>query len=358
MKRRTFLVGAATGLATGPVGADAGFAPRLVISGFRGTDAGDPDVVQICRYLEAGKIAGVILLRRNILSPEQVLKLSLTFRSSARSFSPLISIDQEGGAVSRLDGVPGFSSWMSAAEAAFALKTEDVAYAYYLERCRELAAVGITLNFGPVVDLNTNPLNPIIGRLDRSYGSDPATVIRLASAFVRAHRDAGIHTCLKHFPGHGSSTQDSHLGGADINSTWSETELLPFLDLAASRLADSIMTSHQVHRRFSDHGSLPVSLSQKAVDFIRREIGFAGPVISDDMQMQAISGALDEKNAAIDAVNAGNTFLIYANFNARDQVETAERINGHIQEALDSGTIPQDIWEARQALAERFLIPA
>lgn len=354
MKRRTFLSGAMAGLAVGPVSAGPDFAPRLVISGFRGTDPGDPDVLEICRYLAAGEIAGVILLRRNIVSPEQVLKLSLAFRAAA-AHAPIISIDQEGGSVSRLEGASGFSPWMSAAEVGFLLQREDDIYGYYLERARELAAVGITLNFGPVVDLNTNPLNPIIGMLDRSYGRDPELVIRCASAFVRAHRDAGLQTCLKHFPGHGSSTTDSHLGSADVNATWSEAELDPFYALVAAGLSDSIMTSHLTHQRFSDGGSLPVSLSRKAVAAIRTEIGFSGTVISDDMQMRAIADAFGEANAAIAAVSAGTTFLIYANFHDQDRVETAARINASVRDALGRGQISAETWQSRLSLARGFL---
>lgn len=355
MKRRTFLSGALAGLAAGPIKADRLLGSQLIISGFRGTDPNDPEVRQICRYLETGDIAGVILLRRNIVSPEKLLKLSLAFRSAASTFSPIISIDQEGGAVARLDGVDGFSHWMSAAEVAFALKREDEVYAYYFERARELAAVGITLNYGPVVDLNSNPLNPIIGMLDRSYGPDPETVVRCASAFVQAHRDAGIQTCIKHFPGHGSSKQDSHLGSADINVTWSEVELEPFNELSSRGLVDSIMSSHLIHQRFSDGPGRPVSLSKKALNSIRSKLGFTGSVITDDMQMRAISNSFDEASAAIAAVNAGNTFLIYANFSNAQQVETASRINGFIRTAIEKGQISEETWSQRFALAQNFL---
>ncbi len=141
--------------------------------------------------LETGAIAGVILLRRNIVSPEQLIKLSISLREAAGSFVPIISVDQEGGAVARLGVENGFSEWISAAEAAFMLKSEQDLFDYYFARALEMAAVGINVNFSPVIDLNLNPANPIIGRLDRAFGKDPQEVVRCASAFVRAHRAAG-----------------------------------------------------------------------------------------------------------------------------------------------------------------------
>lgn len=328
---------------------------KLVVSGFRGVLPGDPEVDVVRRLLEAGEISGVILLRRNIVSPEQLIKLSLSLREAAGSFVPIISIDQEGGAVARVDAENGFSDWMSAAEAAFLLKDEQEMFDYYLARARELAGVGVNVNFGPVLDLNLNPLNPIVGRLDRSFGPNPEVVVRCASAFVRAHRAVGVKTCGKHFPGHGSSLTDSHIEPTDVNETWAPEELEPFRLMAGAGLLDSVMSAHLVHRRFSTDDGLPVSLSRIAVEQLQTDVGFGGPVFTDDMQMGAIIRRFSEETASVAAVSAGNTFLIYANHAKEHDVGTAVRINRSIEAAMVDGRISVPVWASRVALASEFL---
>lgn len=268
---------------------------RMIISGFRGTRVGDPEVDRIRRYLEAGEIGGVILLRRNITSPEQILALSTAFREASGSVRPIISIDQEGGWVARVDSTDGFRDWGSAAAVARSGMSDADILDYYLVRARELALVGVNLNFGPVADLNINPANPIIGSLGRSYGTDTGSVVRFARHFVQAHRAVGIKTCIKHFPGHGSSTLDSHRSSVDISSSWSAGELRPFNEIHAAGDMDSLMMSHE----------------------------FDGPIITDDMQMGAIAGTYTFDKGAIMALNAGNDFLIYSNYHKSHSIETA-----------------------------------
>jgi beta-N-acetylhexosaminidase len=329
---------------------------RVIISGFRGTSTADTEVQAMLRYLENDQIAGVILLERNVVSPEQVLKLSLACRDASSGQVPIIAIDQEGGQVARLHGSNGFSDWMSAAEMAFADMTDSEAFDYYEARARQMMSVGINLNFGPVLDQNKNPLNPIIGALDRSYGKDPAKVVRLATAFVAAHRAAGVMSCGKHFPGHGSSLADTHLGPADINPSWSEEELLPFREMVALGNLDSVMLSHVVHRRFSDNGSLPVSLSRTAMDVLRSELGFLGPVVTDDLQMRAITEGFSQVEAAIAALRAGNTFLIYSNYRDEYTVETAALVQRGLREAVNSGLVQIETLTERNRVAREFLV--
>jgi beta-N-acetylhexosaminidase len=356
LNRRIFLLGVAIGSA--PLcraHADTLISPRsVIVTGFRGTAKGDPEVDTVCRLLESGEAAGVLLLRRNIVSPEQVLKLSLAFREAAGAFVPIVAVDQEGGEVTRLDATNGFTNWMSAADLANTLPKEQEVFDYYVERARELSSVGINLNFGPVVDLNRNPLNPIIGRLDRSFGLESDTVVRCASAFIDAHRAAGVETCCKHFPGHGSSETDSHLESTDVSQSWSEDELIPFQTLAASGRMDALMTSHLNLQRFSDGGK-PVSLSTEALNFVRNKIGFQGAVFTDDMQMSALTQTYPEAAAAVAAISAGNTFLIYANHNDEQDVTTAARVNQAVAEAVANGAIDPVILENRAHVASAFL---
>lgn len=355
--RRTFI--AATGaLAVGapPTRAPAqGSLGQLVVTGFRGVLPGDPEVDAVRRLLEAGKIAGVILLRRNVVSPEQLIKTVISFREAAGSFAPIISLDQEGGAVARLDVDNGFSEWMSAAEAAFVLKSEQDLFDYYYARALEMAGVGINVNFGPVLDLNLNPVNPIIGRLDRAFGRDPDDVVRCATAFVRAHRAAGIMTCGKHFPGHGSSLTDSHVELTNVDATWVEDELIPFRTMAEAGMLDAIMNAHLLHRDFSDGDHIPASLSRQTVDRLEQDIGFDGPVFTDDMQMKAVASVLSEGAAAVAAVAAGATFLIYANHAGEHDIGTAARINHAVRVAIAGGQIAETVWQERISKASTFM---
>lgn len=299
---------------------------QMLITGFRGTRPGEPEVDVVRRYLSEGSVAGVLLLRRNIVSPEQLATLTSAFRAATPGPAPIVAIDQEGGRVSRLDATNGFRTWMSAAEAAaLGMSREDV-FAYYVERVREMSAAGVNLNLAPVVDLNVNPFNPIIGRLGRSYGPSVEVVVRNAALFIKAHHSAGIRTSLKHFPGHGSSITDSHHGVADVSDTWQASEAEPFRALAVEGLADTIMTGHLLHPRFSDRRGAPSSLSRRTVDQIRAVIGFDGPVITDDMQMSAITASMSLAKAATAAVNAGNSLLIYSNYRKSDRVDTARTV--------------------------------
>lgn len=327
MRRRSFLVGGlAAGLAAPLAAVTTNDFGRMLITGFRGTRPGDPEVDAVRRYLSQGAAAGVILLGRNLISPEQVAALTRALREATPGPPPIISIDQEGGRVARLAATNGFRPWMSAAAVAASGMNEEEIIAYYVERARELSIVGINLNLAPVVDLNLNPFNPIIGRLGRSYGRTIEAVVRHAGLFIRAHHAEGVLTALKHFPGHGSATADSHRGTVDVSDTWSESEEDPFRLLSGQGLADAIMTAHLLHPRLSDGPGIPSSLSRRTVDRIRNAVGFDGPVIADDMQMGAVAGTLSMAEGAVRAINAGNSLLIYANFSPADRIETVRSV--------------------------------
>jgi beta-N-acetylhexosaminidase len=336
MRRRSFLLcGIAAGIArpgaarpTGQIGFG-----RMLITGFRGTRPGDPEVDVVRRYLSKGTVAGVLLLRRNIISPEQLATLTRALKDETPGPAPIVAIDQEGGRVCRLDATNGFLTWMAAAEVAASGMRADEVLAYYAERVREMSLAGVNLNLAPVVDLNVNPFNPIIGRLGRSYGRSVGDVVRNAALFIKAHHSVGVLTSLKHFPGHGSSVTDSHKAATDVSDTWQAAEAEPFRALAAAGLADTIMTAHLLHPRFSDLAGVPASLSRRTVDQIRGLIGFSGPVITDDMQMSAVSGYMPLANAAIAAVNAGNSLLIYSNYRKSDRVETVATVESALLKA-------------------------
>lgn len=336
VNRRVFLLAtsavAAGARASGSTAPDMG---RMLITGFRGTKAGDPEVDEVRRMLRANQCAGVILLRRNCTSPEQLSHLTNALREAAGDLPPVISVDQEGGKVARLDGRNGFQDWRSAAEVASLGQSDSELLDYWSHRANELAAVGINVNFGPVVDLNVNPRSPIIGGIGRSFGADPVRVSHLAGLFVRAHRQAGVRTSLKHFPGHGSSVSDSHKATADVTATWAADELKPFRALVRAGLADSVMNAHLLHPDFSDAPGVPASLSLRSVDAIRKGLGFDGAIFTDDLQMAAVEYAMPFDAAAVAAVFAGNTFIVYSNYRKADTIATV----GHALVALQ-GNLP------------------
>ncbi|TYB90424.1 MAG: glycoside hydrolase family 3, partial [Kosmotoga sp.] len=154
---------------------------------------------------------------------------------------------------------------------------------------------------------------PAIGALERSFSKNPDTVIKYAEAFITAHRKFNILTTLKHFPGHGSALSDSHKGVTDITKTWSEYELKPFKSLINKNLADSVMVGHLFNRYLDKR--YPATLSHKVIgNILRKQLGFAGVVISDDLQMEALSKYYSMKEIVIKSVKAGCDILIFANY--------------------------------------------
>ncbi|MDW3118599.1 MAG: glycoside hydrolase family 3 N-terminal domain-containing protein [Roseovarius pacificus] len=316
---------------------------QILITGFRGTTPSDAEVDKVRRLIEDGYVAGVILLRRNIRSPEQLLRLTSSLQSASADYPAIIAIDQEGGEVTRLGAQNGFTSWMSAAEMAGSGRSNEEILNYYEERANELASVGINLNFGPVVDLNINPFNPIIGSKGRTYGRHVEDVVRFAELFIRAHRSKGVKTCLKHFPGHGSSIADSHTGSADVSQTWRPEEIAPFERLVRAGLADTMMNAHVLHRHLSDAPWIPTSLSQKSVTEIREGLSFTGPIITDDMQMGAITDLMSAENASVPAVAAGNSMLIYSNYSNRYSIQFVADVRQKLLSAIHDGTLHPQI---------------
>lgn len=325
-------------------------AGQLLLVGFRGLEAGPRS--PIVRAVRSGCVGGVVLFDRdlarggrprNIRTLRQVRKLITTLQQAA-AIPLLVAVDQEGGRVARLKKEHGFPQ----APAAAALgRADDV------ERTRRhaaataaaLAATGFNLNFAPVVDLDVHPGNPIIGRHGRSYSANPAVVVRHAAAVIEAHREHGIGCCLKHFPGHGSSRGDSHLGFTDVSATWEPSELEPFRALIAAGQADAIMTAHIFNRHLDP--VFPATLSGPVIEgLLRQQLGFSGAVISDDLDMRAIADDFDRERALELALNAGNDILLIAN-NATFTADAAPRSLETILGLVAGGRVsPERIGEA------------
>ncbi|RUM35855.1 MAG: glycoside hydrolase family 3 [Desulfobulbus sp.] len=320
---------------------------QMFMVGFRGTtvDAGHWIVKDIVRR----HLGGVILFDRNvdgsvqnISSPAQLQALTTTLQEYGNG-RLLIGVDQEGGRVCRLKARDGFPETVSAEM--LAGFDDEKAAATADKLAATLAAHGITMNFAPVVDLDCNPDNPIIGRYQRSFSYDPEQVVRCARLVIEAHHRHGIGCCLKHFPGHGSAGADSHLGFVDVTGDWQEQELVPFARLIDMDAADAVMTAHIVNRRLDPRGMVATLSRPIITGLLRQRLGFDGVVISDDLQMRAITKKWGFREAVRRAVLAGVDLLVIGNNLALRQDALQAGI-GSIQKMLDRGEIDADYIKA------------
>lgn len=305
-----------------PAALDARIGQMLMV-GFRGT-AIDPSQF-IVRDIRTHNLGGVILFdvdvlagreARNIASPEQVAALVDSLRALAKT-PLLVAVDQEGGRVARLNERQGFPATLAPGELG---RIDDPATTAKAsgELAGTLAGLGIGLNLAPVVDLCANPKNPVIAGLDRCFSADPAKVSTHALEFIGAHRQRGVLTTLKHFPGHGSSHADSHFGFTDVTATWRPVELEPYARIIAADRADAVMTAHVFNARLDpDH---PATLSRPTISgLLRKELGFDGVVLSDDLQMGAITTRYGLETAIHKAIEAGVDILVFGNNLAYDE---------------------------------------
>jgi beta-N-acetylhexosaminidase len=255
---------------------------------------------------EEYEFGGFILFRENCREPEQISSLCLSLWNTAASNPPFLAIDQEGGRVHRLP--PPFTHFPAAALIG-ATRNIDLAYRCGRATAAELALVGINLNFAPVLDVNSNALNPIIG--DRAFAAEPSQVIEMSLAWMRGLRDGGIIPCGKHFPGHGDTEKDSHLALPVVDRTLDElkaVELRPFVHAGAAHI-ESLMTAHVRYRSLDD---LPATLSERVVTgLLRHQLGYDGVVFSDDMEMKAIGDNFPSNQAAAMAARAGVDVLLF-----------------------------------------------
>lgn len=317
---------------------------QLLSVGFRG--ARPDECALIVRDIREQHIGGVILFdqemadpttkRRNIESPAQVKELLAFLQSHAR-IPLLTSIDQEGGRVNRLKPVYGFPESISHEELG-QLDQPAETYRQAAATAQTLAGLGLNWNLAPVVDLAVRADNPIIKGKGRSFSGDPEAAARHAAEFVKAHRAHGVLTCLKHFPGHGSATGDTHHGLVNVTDTWSEQELTPFRRLIEAGLCDAVMSAHVFNAKLDPER--PATLSRKVITGILRErLGFRGVVSSDDMEMKAISSHYGLENSVPDAINAGIDVLCFGN-NLSYDPNIAQRAADILVRAVESGRVP------------------
>jgi beta-N-acetylhexosaminidase len=327
---------------------------QLLLVGFRGT-AGDGNA-ELEALLCVQRVGGVILFARNISDAAQIRHLTEWMRERSRACTGrelLIAVDAEGGRVMRLGTDVGYTPTLSAEELG---RGNDLTLTE-LEAIRiagRLRAAGINWNLAPVVDVGYNPANPVIVGVGRSFGASPVLVAHHARAFIQGMRSEGILTSLKHFPGHGSSFADSHLGFVDVTDTANrEVELLPYRVLIGEGLADSVMTAHVFNRRLD--GQYPATLSPPTITgLLRAELGYGGVVVSDDLRMGAIDQHYGLGDAAILAVAAGVDVLLIADDRLPDGRSAATVVLAALHQALDAGRLELAQVEAAQIRVRRL----
>ena len=276
-------------------------------------------------------LGGVILFKRNLQSLEQVCRLTADLHASAPA-PLLVGVDQEGGRVTRLP--PPF---LVPPAAGLLGRLGDPGLTEELARATgsELAIAGINWNLAPVLDVRTNPANPIIG--DRAYSDDPESVARMGLAALRGFKDAGVLTTAKHFPGHGETAADSHLTlpeSLQSSARWRSVEFLPFRE-AIRHGVPSIMVAHLACPALDPN--TPTSLSPLVIrDILRAELGFAGVVVSDDMEMGAIVSRFDVGEAAVRFLKAGGDLILICRDIDRQRVALAA-----VQHAVRSGRLTE-----------------
>lgn len=324
----------------------------MLVCGFPGTTlaADDP----IIRAIHDDGLGGVILFARNIESPAQLAQLTSRLRAAAGERPLLIAIDQEGGAVARLNPDNGFPATPSAAKVG---RRNDMGHAREVGSAigRILADAGINLNLAPVVDLNVNPANPSIGALDRSFSANPEVVVAMAEAVIGGQRESGVLTTLKHFPGLGSATGDTDREFVDITATWTDSELEPFRGLIDSGNADLVMVSNALNGQLDMRN--PASLSAPTHNVLRDDLGWEGVVITDDLMAGALTDNFAPDEVLRRAIHAGNDLLLLAN-TARDAGDVAQPALDAIEAMVSSGQLDEQLIDAAGTRITRLIAPS
>jgi beta-N-acetylhexosaminidase len=334
----------------------------LLLVGFRGSQVEGSEEIRslVCDV----KVGGLILFERdamtgqsrNIVSPEQVKQLTADLQALALQCAGrplLIAADNEGGLVMRLSTRVGYLATPAPQELG---DQGDVAQTE-LEARRmgaTLREAGINWNLAPVVDVAVNPLNPAVVTLGRTFSSDPKQVVAQARAFIQGMHEAGVLTSLKHFPGHGSSRTDSHLGFVDVTETADlKVELEPYRVLIKEGLADSVMTAHVFNRGIDM--ALPATLSRYTVRrYLRGKLGYKGLVVSDDLLMGAIRQRYGVEEAAILALQATVDVLLVSQNQGRYEQGAAARVGAAIQSAIKEGRLSRKAVQAALDRVEAF----
>ena len=309
------------------------------IGDFNLVDGDEP----IFNEVKSGKVGGVVLYEKNILfeSPKPELALLVDMLQKNAQIPLFISIDEEGGWVTRLKTRYGFPKNVSAQYLGDLDNLDSTRY-YANQTAKILSSFGINMNYAPVVDINLNPRNPVIGKIERSYSSDYEKVIAHANIVIEEHRKQKVVPVLKHFPGHGSSRSDTHLGLTDVTESWQMEEVYPYSALIDSGKVNAVMTAHIVNKSLDD-SKIPATLSKRVVTGLLRDfLHFKGVIISDDMQMGAIDNEFGLREAIRLSLLAGVDILMFANNVSDDNRVSATTIHAIIKDLVFERIISEE----------------
>ena len=314
---------------------------QMIIVGFMGDSVHSKGFKKVLKQVKKGEISGVILFKKNIKTKKDLIKMNKKLLK-ANKITPFISIDNEGGNIQRFD----FETFLSAKDVS-ELSIDEARNEY--EKMADLEKeLLINFNFAPCVDLEINK-NSIISSNKRSYSDDYKTVVKYSKIFIEEHNKKKIITSIKHFPGHGSVSNDTHLDFVNSTETFMKDELMPYYELKNYDKLNTVMVSHIFNSNFDNE--YPASLSKKTIDFLREGIGFKGVIVSDDFDMGAIKKNYSLRKNIVLAVNAGVDILLFSNNIDKYDKDLAQRIKKIIKEEILKGTIdPKTIQEANSRI--------
>jgi len=320
---------------------------QLLIAGFDGHQV----PVELRSLAREFGLGGVILFARNVADPEQVAELCYDAARLTPDLPAWVSIDQEGGRVARLRAP--FTEWPPVATLG---RSGDVTLAERFARAlaAELKAIGITLDYAPVLDVHTNPKNPVIG--DRALADRPDEVARLGGAIIRAIQGEGVAACGKHFPGHGDTATDSHDELPLVEhppDRLRRVELVPFRAAIEAQVA-TIMTAHVLVPALDD--TRPATLSSKIVTkILRNELNYDGVILSDDLEMKAVASSYAVPSAAVMAVDAGCDGVLICGRDHEVQASALEALIHAVEDQRLPMSRVEDAVKRHQRTKERFL---
>ncbi len=325
---------------------------QMLIVGFNGTEITQDNPIYDDIINE--NISGVILfskdvvkmkakkkdITKNIKSPKQLKALIKQIKTLSPS-KLFVSIDEEGGQISRLPSSMGFKAETLSHKELGEKDDTKLTYNQAKKIAKTLKNLGVNVNFAPCVDLAINKESPVIYQKGRSFSDDPQIVVKHAQEYIQAHNKYNILTVAKHFPGHGSAIDDSHKGFTDVTSTWDKIEVEPYTELNKKGLLNAVMVAHVYNENLDE--TYPASLSEKVITgLLKDEIGFNGLVVTDDMQMKAISDNYSLEDSIIKAINAGVDLFIYGNNIQYDNDGIAKKFNDIVFNAVEDGKISQE----------------
>jgi len=303
---------------------------QMIIVGFSGNNIHSFGYKKVLNQLKNNEISGVLLFSKNIKSKNDLIKMNEKLIENS-SITPFISIDNEGGIVQRYN----FYKHKSAFEVSHLDKIE--AQKEYKKLAHTQKELKINLNFAPCVDLEINK-DSIIAKKERSYGLNPNIVSKYAEIFIKEHNKINVATSIKHFPGHGSVTGDTHKGFVDATNTFLKDEIVPYYNLKNYNKLNMVMVSHIFNSNIDEN--YPASLSKKTVqDLLINKIGFDGVIVSDDYDMKAIRDNYSLRDIVVNSINSGINLMIFSNNIESKDRNLPKKIRKVIKKEVELGNI-------------------